>query len=262
VYLLTSSQLTILARLRYLSDVKAANARREQERQEGEPGIWAYISSANKLLPTSVTQWFFGADNTPTQQASEDADEEERLFLSYSWWLLHEGWRTIAARVEGAVDTVFGPLGLKRELTPESWAMLLGELRLNIEFQDDAPYDFAPLVLPPTPLPPLLPAGCPLPPSPAGRPHLARLLSETREHIVSPDARVLVDRGVDSMLAALESALDLHARHRRVADCLPVLNAWSKNVWEGIPDAGVEALLARPEFEAFAALVFGDWAPR
>jgi hypothetical protein len=28
---------------------------------------------------------------------------------------------------------------------------------------------------------------------------------------------------------------------RRLVDCLPELATWSKGVWEGIPDSGVEA---------------------
>ena len=49
---------------------------------------------------------------------------------------------------------------------------------------------------------------------------------------------------------------------RRLVDALPVIDRWSKGVWEGVPDNGVESLIGLPEFEGFVALVFGDWAPR
>lgn len=215
-------------------------------------------------------------------EAERDAGnaDAERLFLTYSWWLLNEGWRSVSERVEGAVDRVFGGLGLKRELTAETWPALVKEVRAQVETDaaeridaqghhahgKHALFDFTPVLLPPTPLPAL--HDCPLPTTPADIPngavHLASLLRQTREHVSSPDARALLDTGVSAMLASLTDALrnpDGSGR-RRLADILPELNRWSRGVWEGIPDGGVEALLALPEFEAFAALIFGDWAPR
>ena len=45
-----------------------------------------------------------------------------------------------------------------------------------------------------------------------------------------------------------------------MVDCLPGVTRWGRSVWDAIPDVGVEELLAIPELEAFAALIFGDWA--
>lgn len=111
---------------------------------------------------------------------------------------------------------------------------------------------------------------CPLPLDPADEgAYLVALLSQTVEHVSSPDARLLIDHGVSAMLAGLAEQLRTDsfgdgddARKRRLADLLPELSRWGRGVWEGIPDGGVETLLALPEYEAFAALVFGDWAPR
>jgi hypothetical protein len=41
------------------------------------------------------------------QTEEEDKAEAERLYLSYSWWLLHEGWQEVADRVDDAVERVF-----------------------------------------------------------------------------------------------------------------------------------------------------------
>lgn len=35
--------------------------------------------------------------------------EAERMYLTYSWWILHEGWRVVAGRVEAGVERVIGP---------------------------------------------------------------------------------------------------------------------------------------------------------
>ena len=44
---------------------------------------------------------------------AEDEDEQrrdvERKYLTFSWWLLHEGWKMVEKRVEGAVEAVVGP---------------------------------------------------------------------------------------------------------------------------------------------------------
>lgn len=42
------------------------------------------------------------------RQRRIEEEEAERLFLSYSWWLLNEGWKGIAERVDEAVGKVFG----------------------------------------------------------------------------------------------------------------------------------------------------------
>lgn len=42
------------------------------------------------------------------RQRRIEEEEAERLFLSYSWWLLNEGWKGVAERVDRAVAKVFG----------------------------------------------------------------------------------------------------------------------------------------------------------
>lgn len=44
----------------------------------------------------------------------EDTDEDaqrrdvERKYLTFSWWLLHEGWKKVEVRVREAVEDVVG----------------------------------------------------------------------------------------------------------------------------------------------------------
>lgn len=240
------------------------------------------------LVPTFVKNWFGSQQDDKAhvlspealalreQQLEEERAEAERLFLTYSWWLLHEGWRTISTRVETSVNHVFGTVPLKREITSEIWAELVREVRALVETdvpedEDDdlsrpsGPskprlFDFTPLVVPPTPLPPTY-NECPLPVTPEGR-YLQSLLEQTREHVGSADARLLLDRGVTAMFSSLSDNLFADGQGRRLAELLPELNSWSRGVWEGVPDGGVETLLSLSEFEAFTALIFGDWAPR
>ncbi|KAL1406185.1 peroxin [Vanrija albida] len=313
VYLLTSSQLTILARTRYLSDIKTANAvnaERERDARQRDTakrswfgyfsvdamGLGDYVDRGTaavdalssipvvgyatkiigRMLPWGHAQAVAVLPDTPEAVAAREAAAEldraeaERLFLTYSWWLLHEGWRGVASRVELAVDKVFGSMPLKRDISAQDWDNLVREIRAGVETDVDDTgkvhlYDFSPNILPPTPLPPSY-EDCPLPLDPAeSGPYLVSLLSQTAEQVSGPDARLLIDRGVGAMLAGLADNLRADVfgdDRRRLADLLPELNRWGRSIWEGIPDGGVETLLALPEFEAFAALIFGDWAPR
>ena len=133
LYLLTSSQLSILARLRYLSDVKSTLPFPATPPNHGTPrtsgwldyfsvssmGLSAFADSATSFLPqiplfsrpvsaspqhnTAITVVEDIKAETEAQRA-----EAERMFLTYSWWVLHEGWKDVAVRVEESVERVFG----------------------------------------------------------------------------------------------------------------------------------------------------------
>ncbi|CAD6576291.1 MAG: peroxin [Tremellales sp. Tagirdzhanova-0007] len=285
LYLLTSSQLSILARLRYLSDVKStipSPTPRPARPQTGcgwpNPlsmaswGLSKFGDSTASFLPSIP---FLSQQTNPAMVIVDDVRAEveaqraeaERVFLTYSWWVLHEGWKGVAGRVESAVERVFGGIALKRELSVEDWDGLVRDARASVESEiPDAKielYDFTPHLIPSVPLP-FTTSDCPLPSDlSSAHPHLLLLLSETNDHLSSPDSRYLLDKAVSAMLNKLQDELDLsEGRGKRLVDCLPVIDRWGKGVWENVPDTGAEAVLALPDFESFAALVFGDWAPR
>jgi peroxin-3 len=79
------------------------------------------------LLPTMVTRrlpiWLTPRPAEQTRndeqerlaevEAKQVAEEEqkaeaERTYLTYSWWLLHEGWKGVGQRVQQNVERVFG----------------------------------------------------------------------------------------------------------------------------------------------------------
>lgn len=292
LYLLTSSQLSILARLRYLSDVKSTLPFPATPPNHGTPrtsgwldyfsvssmGLSAFADSATSFLPqiplfsrpvsaspqhnTAITVVEDIKAETEAQRA-----EAERMFLTYSWWVLHEGWKDVAVRVEESVERVFGGMALKRGISAEDWEGLIKDVRASVETGSSLDrielYDFTPHLIPPSPLPPSSP-DCPLVTDlSSAHPHLVSLLSETATHMSSSDSRYLLDKGVSAMLIKLRDELYRSpGEGQRMVDCLPMVDRWGKGVWEGLPDSGVEAVLALPEFEGFAALVFGDWAPR
>lgn len=63
--------------------------------------------------------------------------EAERVFLTYAWWILHEGWKGVADRVERNVEAIFGQIALKRDLSPDDWDSCIKEVRARVEMSDD-----------------------------------------------------------------------------------------------------------------------------
>lgn len=76
-----------------------------------------------------------------------------------------------------------------------------------------------------------------------------QLLGQTRQQLQSADGRHLLERGVSAMVKSLCESMrtELYTPDdlaspltRRLVDCLPEMATWSKGVWNGIPDSGVE----------------------
>lgn len=130
-------------------------------------GLADYVDENTPGLPFStLTNLFSGlgtdkkTTRTETNQDGEIADNEderaeaERMYLTYSWWLLHQGWEGVADRVDRAVGQVFSRYGsqisftiascelliirlpIKRELSSEDWQNLFKEARAIIETEN------------------------------------------------------------------------------------------------------------------------------
>ncbi|KAK6907522.1 hypothetical protein I204_04009 [Kwoniella mangroviensis CBS 8886] len=327
LYLLTASQLSILARSKYMKDIESsledpspsaqqsvtstAGIQVEEEEEEGSTtpgkprptkkkgwfslssysiesmGLSEYVessrSSISSYLPTflggSTVQSTIVRENEEIlalrkQEEEELRGEAERLFLTYSWWFLNEGWKGVAERVEKSVEKIFGNMPLKRELTIEDWEMKLKEVRAEIEMELSINstielYDFTSHILP-TSSSASTSTDTPYPRTPSDHSsYLQELYDQSLEQISSADGRYLIEKGISTLLGSLLSDLKTGLYHQqpnrggvRLVNCLPEINKSGKNVWEGIPDSGIEALLSVQEFESFSALVFGDWAPR
>ena len=72
-------------------------------------------------------------ENERVQNASGNDFENNRKFLTFSWWLLHRGWKEIKLKVENAVREVFGPLNPRADITYENLSSLIIEVRKRIE---------------------------------------------------------------------------------------------------------------------------------
>ncbi|KAK3169406.1 hypothetical protein OEA41_008789 [Lepraria neglecta] len=192
--LLIRIQLNLLGRRNYLSSVVALASHPPQDHT---------ISLENR-------------DDDNVEQAYGNDFETNRKYLTFSWWLLHRGWRDIMGRVETAVKEVFGPLNPREDISLERMSSLILDVRRKVEGatpeerrirewlsfvlpphnQEDSVLRDSGMSTPPTQpqQPPILqdPPSIPSPPAsppPAAStiaPPLRRLLDETSDLIESP----------------------------------------------------------------------------
>lgn len=62
-----------------------------------------------------------------------DDYETNRRYLTFSWWLLHRGWRDLMEKVRAAVIEVFGPLNPREDITLASLSELTLQVRKKVE---------------------------------------------------------------------------------------------------------------------------------
>ncbi|KAI4117226.1 MAG: hypothetical protein LQ345_002494 [Seirophora villosa] len=190
--LLTRIQLNLLGRRNYLSSVVSLASHSPQD---------PTISLENR-------------DDDGAEQSWGNDFETNRKFLTFSWWLLHRGWRDVKERVEVAVKTVFGPLDPREDIPMEKLSALILDVRRQVEGatpKERRSHKWLPYLLPPHgeeetvlresgilkshpnvhPLSGSVPSSSstqPLvqPPSPSPSSPLRRLLDETSDLVDSP----------------------------------------------------------------------------
>jgi peroxin-3 len=66
-------------------------------------------------------------------QAFGNDFETNRRYLTYSWWLLHRGWKDLTAKVRSTVEEVFGSLNPREDITLAKLSELVLEVRKHVE---------------------------------------------------------------------------------------------------------------------------------
>ena len=95
----THIQLNLLGRSTYVSSVVSSVG----------TGISADPTSTIQVENDDETDLENGTKEQKIVRTGEISKETERMYLTFSWWLLHEGWKEVAARVKVAVEEVVGP---------------------------------------------------------------------------------------------------------------------------------------------------------
>ncbi|KAF2457170.1 Peroxin-3 [Lineolata rhizophorae] len=206
--LLTRIQLNLLGRRSYLASV---------------------VSLASPPPPGGPNSSAAGATRIELENRDDDAALQDtycsdfdtnRKYLSFSWWLLHRGCRDIMERVKEAVETVFGGLNPREEVTLERIGELVLEVRRRVEGKDVGErrnMKWLPFLLPPTDQESyvlresgMTTSSSPPPtPSPDNAPNvdvppaLRRLLNETSDLIDSPNFTHVLTRLLDACFGHL-----------------------------------------------------------
>ncbi|KAK0431354.1 Peroxin-3 [Armillaria borealis] len=290
--LLTSQQLALLGRARYLSSVLAvAREERLAESIEEQLSITGLLfgnagEQMEELMSGNLSVLFSDLPEGPTE-------DTEARFLTMSWWLLHIGWKDVGERVRTSVEDVFEGVSLKTRLTLSDLHRLILDVRRRIDLDTD----FLRALLPSTPE---LTAhvlaqggfGPSTPPSPSisdtsshawatstsAAPNLSQLsllppedeslaplLGELQGVVQSADFGLVLDRALDTAVAILFADLersvfpssDVEEEPRvRLAGLLPALQHWSQDALKGLPCVLVDNILSTREVGALEAIVF------
>ncbi|KAH7883130.1 Peroxin-3-domain-containing protein [Phlebopus sp. FC_14] len=158
--LFTATQLTVLGRTRYITSVCLAE--RAERLSNYAPhfsltGILAReavakIVDVEALWPTWITDYDEDEEEECDEVTEGVLEETEVRYLTLSWWILHVGWKDVAARVRGAVETVFDGISLRRELSLSELNGLVLDVRRRVEVEErNSGSRFLSSLLPPTP---------------------------------------------------------------------------------------------------------------
>ncbi|KAF8334407.1 Peroxin-3-domain-containing protein [Amanita rubescens] len=159
--LLTTIQLTVLARSKYVNSV--LDVEREERLQEQ---LESELSLPNLLLShsTKMVQDLLSVDLSMLEDEAEEGElegdmiteEVERKFLTLSWWILHVGWKDVGERVRRGVEEVFEGVSLKTKLAAIDLHRLIRDVRRRVEHEvtfegHGRRINFLSTLLPPTP---------------------------------------------------------------------------------------------------------------
>ncbi|KAG2363067.1 Peroxin-3-domain-containing protein [Suillus spraguei] len=155
--LLTSIQLALLARERYVTSVLSTE--RVERIREAAPTLSGLIfrEAVSHIVDVDAIwpAWSGGQDDWD-EEVENVSEETEMRFLTLSWWILHVGWKDVAARVRGSVEAVFEGV-TQDKLSPSELHVLILDVRRRIErdgISDNRasiPGRFLDSLLPPTP---------------------------------------------------------------------------------------------------------------
>lgn len=268
--LLTRIQLNLLGRRSYLSSV---------------------VSLATGAIEQSTISLENNDDDNPDQAYGSDF-ETNRQYLTFSWWLLHRGWKEVMYKVEAAVKEVFGGLSIRDDVTMQKFSDLTLEVRKKVEGATEADRQASRWLQ--YLLPPREEEGFVLKESGMGSDHssgpssshgntpLRRLLDETSDLIDSPPfshvLTMLLDAGfstlVDQKLSQqvfkilpTSDIADLNApRITEIVEPKPVklpivlalLTRQAHSIGNGVPNEYLQSMEQVRDLEAFAAVVYSS----
>ncbi|KAI7818270.1 Peroxin-3, partial [Gamsiella multidivaricata] len=266
--LLTQVQLNLLGRFTYVSSVVALSNTTDASYRMESPSTKGSLTSTNGLLDFQT----------------------EKKYLTFSYWLLHEGWRRWSEKVRVVIEDVVGSISLKRTFNAKEFSDLLGEIRARLEYTEEngkrVPVNMREYMLPDDPAEEreVLRAGGVDEFDLIVDPVLRNLLDETRDFIDSVDFATVLTSTVSTTFARFNLALqptfnpfllspprmtsgieeieDDEDVDREVplATLLPLVARQVHLIINGVPNEYVESLAMVKELQAFSAIVYSSFS--
>ncbi|EUC61530.1 peroxin-3 protein [Rhizoctonia solani AG-3 Rhs1AP] len=272
--LLTHTQLSLLARYRYLAAIREAR-RAESKEQRATLGSLFFGTPAYEdddlfsVHPDSEIG-LFGRDGVGSLT--------ERKYLTLGWWFLNRGWKNIGERVREAVSEVFNGMSLKSQISPKELEDLILQVRAMIE-GDPKTFllDFDPLatLLPdaPTEISTTLASGGLTSSLAHVDPALSTLLSASRTHISSADFAIALRKCLDFGTIAMKDGLirsgefgetantsaDDESAKVKLAALLPGVARWTHLALNGVPNEIIEGFAELREVTGYSAIVLSSF---
>ncbi|KAJ0309218.1 hypothetical protein COL516b_003116 [Colletotrichum fioriniae] len=256
-------------------------------------GRRSYLSSVISLA-TGAAQATISLENNDDDgldQPYGNDFETNRRYLTFSWWLLNEGWKELGQRVEAAIRQVFGHLSPRDLLSFEQFSELTLAVRKAVEGatpEERRAAKWLPYLLPPRDKEDhvlresgileestvMLSESATSQSSPSSSPAVRRLLDETSDLIESPsfthvltlilDAgfSLLVDKKLSSAAFDKPDLAESEPRTSQVVVLLPkilsVLTRQAHIIGNGMPNEYLQEMEQVADLEGFAAVVYSS----
>lgn len=111
--LFTRIQLNLLGRRSYLSSVLS---------------LASYATTQSQTINLEDRE-----DGGPLEDKYRSDFEVNQRYLTFSWWLLHRGWKMIKEEVEAAVKEVFGSIDPREDISFDRLSELTLQVRKKVE---------------------------------------------------------------------------------------------------------------------------------
>ncbi|CAE6484871.1 unnamed protein product [Rhizoctonia solani] len=232
--LLTHTQLSLLARYRYLAAIREARRAETREQRSTLGGLFFgnHASEDDDLLSVHPDSEI--GDEMDLNEEGGYWDEEgrwwdasgrgglfgrdgvgsltERKFLTLGWWFLNRGWKNIGEQVREAVSEVFNGMSLKSQISPKQLEDLILQVRARVEGDPKAfllHFDPLATLLPNTPadISTTLASGGLTSSLAHVDPALSTLLTASHTHISSADFAIALRKCLDFGTIAMKEGL-------------------------------------------------------
>lgn len=261
-------------------------------------GRRSYLSSVVSLATGGTEQSTISLENhdddNPDQAYGNDF-QTNRRYLTFSWWLLHRGWREVMLQVEAAVKDVFGSLSPRDDVSMQKFSELTLEVRKRVEGATESDRQttrWLQYQLPPKELEEfvLKESGMTTEDTPSETPStsssgpspLRRLLDETSDLIDSPPFSHVLTKLLDAGFSTLvdqkisQQAFkipptpeipDLDAsrvtevfepKPAKLPIVLAILTRQAHSIGNGVPNEYLQSMEQVRDLEAFAAVVYSS----